>query len=140
MLRGLRCGAADKERVVQRRALLAQLGLPTEYYITLARALPSTLLAATAVCLMPDAQAYELLTSSDGPAEASRAQRDGRAQPGSNGHENHSTDAADGLSGRVPGTIEVRAAPMLQERGGFRPSHATHYTVLICSNTMRATL
>ncbi len=113
---------ADKERVMQRRALLTQLGLPTDYYLTLARALPSTLLAATAVCLMPDEQAYELLTSSHGPGgEASRAQGDGSAQPGSTGHENHSSDAANGLSDQVPGTVEVRAAPTLQEQGVSRP-------------------
>ena len=135
------CRCADEERVMQRRALLAQLGLPTDYYLTLVRALPSTLLAATAVCLMPDAQAYELLISSDGPeVEASRAQREEVAQPGSNGHENHSSDTADGLSGRVPGTVEVRAAPTLQEQGGFCPFHATLYAVLICSKTMKATL
>ena len=82
------------DRVTQKRALLAKLGLPTDHYLTLARPLPSSLLAAAAVCLMPGAQAYELLNASEiGGVQAGEAAR---------------SDASDG---RVPGTVQVRAAP-----------------------------
>lgn len=109
---------------MQRRALLGTLGLPTDYYLTLTRPLPSTLLAATVVCLMPDAQAYQLLhaspssalqqthtdeviassTSLSLPLSASlAANREARMQESS--------------SSRVPGTVEVQAAPRHQEQG-----------------------
>ena len=105
------CRCADGERVMQRHAVLAKLGLPTDQYLTLARSLPSSLLAAAAVCLMPDAQAYELLNASEmGTAEAGEAPKsDATASLDLN--EQHASH------GRVPGTVEVRAAPASQQQG-----------------------
>ena len=108
---------------MQRRALLSKLGLPTNHYLTLTRPLPSTLLAATAVCLMPDAQAYELLTSADGPntktslADSAKASN---GQLGSNGVKPSAEASGNGERGsecQMPGMVEVKAAPLQPEQG-----------------------
>ena len=99
--------------MTQRHALLAKLGLPTDHYLTLALPLPSSLLAAAAVCLMPDAQAYELLHASEiGAVEAAEAARsDATAASG--------LDECHAFYGRVPGMVEVRAAPASQQEGTY---------------------
>ena len=99
--------------MTQKRALLAKLGLPTSHYLTLARPLPSSLLAAAAVCLMPKAQAYELLHATEiGAVEAGEAARsDATAAPGPK--DCHASN------GRVPGMVEVRAAPASQQQGAL---------------------
>lgn len=110
---------------MQKRALLSKLGLPDNHYVTLAQPLPATLLAAMAICLMPHAQAYELLISADGP-EADT----GRAGWASAGPEPGSiksvgiglsagitSDSADGSSSQVPGTVEARAMPLQPAQG-----------------------
>ena len=110
---------------MQTRALLSKLGLPTNHYITLARPLPATLLAAMAVCLMPPRQAYELLVSADGPeADSGRAGRAGAsAEPGSiksvgiGLSAGASTESSNASADRVPGTVEVRAAPLQPAQG-----------------------
>ena len=99
--------------MTQKRALLTKLGLPTDHYLTLARPLPSSLLAAAAVCLMPDVQAYELLHASEiGAAEAGEAVRsDATAASG--------LDERHAFYGRVPGMVHVRAAPASQQEGTY---------------------
>ena len=113
---------------MQRRALLSKLGLPTNLYLTFARPLPSILLAATAVCLMPDAQAYELLMSADGPStEAGLAdtveasfQPGSNGQPGSKGPKPSAEASGNGAcetAAHVPGMVEVKAAPLQPQQG-----------------------
>ena len=101
--------------MTQKHAVLAKLGLPTNHYLTLARPLPPSLLAAAAVCLMPDAQAYELLIASEnGAAEAGEAARmDATASSGLNEQRTS--------HGRVPGMMDVRAAPSAQQQGSHDP-------------------
>ena len=97
--------------MTQKRALLAKLGLPTSHYLTLARPLPASLLAAAAVCLMPDAQAYELLNASEtGAVEAKEAARSDAAAASDN-NERHASKSP------VHGMVEVRAAPASQQQG-----------------------
>ena len=99
--------------MTQKRALLAKLGLPTDHYLTLARPLPSSLLAAAAVCLMPEAQAYQLLHASEtGTVEAGDAARsDATAAPGLKDWH--------ALNGQVPGMVEVGAAPASPQQGAL---------------------
>lgn len=52
--------AQQSEGVALRRALLALLDLPTEHFLRLQAPLPSALLAAAAVVLLPDARAHQL--------------------------------------------------------------------------------
>lgn len=129
---------------MQTRALLSKLGLPTNHYITLARPLPATLLAAMAVCLMPSGQAYELLMSADGPeADSGRAGRAGAApEPGSiksvgiGLSATGTSDSADGSSGQVPGTVEVKAAPLQSAQGwylAYLDPRTTHHKAKIRS-------
>jgi hypothetical protein len=109
---------------MQRRALLAMLGLPTNYYLTLTRPLPSTLLAATAVCLMPDVQAYQLLHAATSTA-LQHIDADGVVASSAS----HSLPVSASLAvngevkklasspSQVPGTVEVPEAHVLQEQG-----------------------
>lgn len=111
---------------MRKLALASKLGLPTDHYLTLARPLPSALLAAMAVCLMLPAQLYELLMSAHGPGPSP-----GRADRAGASAESHTRvgmggclpkASADESAGQVPGTVEVRAAP-LQPQQGELPGH-----------------
>ena len=103
---------------MQRLALISKLGLHTNHYLTLARPLPSALLAAMAVCLMALAQLYELLVSAPGPgpdpgwvgasAEPHTCVGMGVSLPKA---------SADKSAGEVPGTVTVRAAPPRPQPG-----------------------
>lgn len=112
---------------MQRRALLAALGLPTNFYLTLARPLPSTLLAATAVCLMPDAQAYELLSTSGTSSQQAGQARTASSNPQLSLSGDKPADMASSGKGKqrlasagpVAGTVEVKASPAYQQQGAF---------------------
>ena len=124
---------------MQRRALLGMLGLPTDYYLTLTRPLPSTLLAATTVCLMPDAQAYQLLHASPSTALQQTQAAEVIASSASLSLPVSASLAAnkeakkyESTFSRVPGTVEVRAAPRHQEQGGF-PSMSPSCKILVLS-------
>ena len=125
---------------MQRRALLGTLGLPTDYYLTLTHPLPSTLLAATAVCLMPDAQAYQLLHASPSTAVQQIYADEAIASSASLSLPLSASLAANGeaktqesSSSQVPGTVEVRAAPRHQEQGVF-PCMSPSCSILVLSH------
>ena len=133
--------AADRERVMQRRALLGTLGLSTDYYLTLTRPLPSTLLAATAVCLMPDAQAYQLLHASPSTAlqqihadEVITSSASLSLPLSASLAANWEAKSQESNSSREPGTVEVRAAPRHQEQGIF-PCMSSSCRILVLSHS-----
>ena len=116
------CGEAAQDLQQQERVatLLAKLGLPTQNYLTRAAPLPAALVAAAAVCYLPESQAYELLASampeahtSPQPASAtaacSKAHRP-YALPGGSDEAECGTKAGSSPAA-VPGLVEVRPAP-----------------------------
>lgn len=99
-----------RERAAMLCMLLHQLGLQTEFYLTRAMPLPSTLLVAAATCLLPNATAYGLLATippSSSDAAASMSHRD------------HTDTGTEQITGSVMaeqhdknlGMIEVQPAP-----------------------------
>ena len=64
-------GGQERGQAAQRAALLQEIGLPTHHYLRRSQPLPAGLLAAAALCMMPDALAYDMLAA---PAEQERSQ------------------------------------------------------------------
>ncbi|BDA40695.1 probable actin-histidine N-methyltransferase at N-terminal half [Coccomyxa sp. Obi] len=99
-----------RERAAMLRMLLHQLGLQTEFYLTRAMPLPSTLLVAAVTCLLPSATAYSLLATTpplSSDAAASMSDRD---------HPNTCAERSTGSvvqeqHDKVPGMIQVQPAP-----------------------------
>ncbi|KAK9916904.1 hypothetical protein WJX75_008596 [Coccomyxa subellipsoidea] len=77
------CSAAGRERAAMLRALLHRLGLQTEFYLTRAFPLPSTLVVAAAACLLPSASAYNLLAMTASPSSDPTGDSNDRDHPGS---------------------------------------------------------
>ncbi len=97
------------------RALLAKLSLPTQHYLTRAVPLPTALVAAAAICHLPDSQAYALLASAAPPAAATALQpANSMAACAEEQHAAAGSCIAGGKgdgSATLPGMVEVRAAP-----------------------------
>ena len=120
------CGEAaedlqQQERVATLRALLAKLGLPTQHYLTRAAPLPAALVAAAAVCHLPESQAYELLASampeahtSPQPASATAACSKARRPNAPSGGRDKTKcgNKAGSSPAAIPGLVEVRPAPL----------------------------
>ncbi|CAL8466995.1 g6531 [Coccomyxa elongata] len=99
-----------RERAAMLRVLLHQLGLQTEFYLTRAMPLPSTLLVAAATCLLPNATAYGLLATippSSSDAAASMSHRDHT----DTGTEQSTSSVMQEQHDKNLGMIEVQPAP-----------------------------
>lgn len=108
------------------RALLHRLGLQTEFYLTRAFPLPSTLVVAAAACLLPSASAYSLLAMTASPSSDPTGDSNDRDHPGSGAQQIESSGVSDCTSimpkalpcssrtplGMVLGMIEVQPAPV----------------------------
>ena len=92
------------------RMLLHQLGLQTEFYLTRAMPLPSTLLVAAATCLLPNAAAYRLLASIP-PSSSDAAASDSDREHPDTGAEQSTGSVMQERQGKIPGMIEVQPAP-----------------------------
>ena len=108
------------------RALLHRLGLQTEFYLTRAFPLPSTLVVAAAACLLPSASAYNLLAMTASPSSDPTGDSNDRDHPGSGAQQIESSGVSGCTSimpkalpcssrtplGMVLGMIEVQPAPV----------------------------
>ena len=54
-------GEDAESQMVQRQALMRQIGLTSDHYLRRSEPLPASLVAASSICAMPDASIYELL-------------------------------------------------------------------------------
>ena len=103
-------GGQERGQAVQRAALLQEIGLPTHHYLRRSQPLPAGLLAAAAVCMMPDGLAYDMLAA---PAEQKLSQpatTSGNCSMFEQGARQPSNRAFDGHKVEVPGSSGLPAA------------------------------